>query len=381
MLQDKLQQIDQDLIDLLSARIAILRESEPLSLEEQLANFTPILAQAGVPEFVWKNIVTSCAAALAANSSSPANIKPRRVTVIGGRGMMGRFFTQRLSAAGHNVNILEHNDWNHADRLLAETELVLVCVPIECALDVIRKAARYLDTTTALADITSIKTPIVQAMLEHHKGPVMGLHPMFGPSVKSFLSQNVVVCPGRRDEEFQWLLDLIESEGGKLIVSTPEEHDQMMVAIQAIRHFCAFSLGVFLAEEGIDIDRSLKFSSAIYRLELDMVSRLFAQDASLHMNIMLAEEERRQAIGRLVHTYSRLANLVVQKDQAALRREFEAAHSVFRSETARALKESDHVINSLSTLLAASEVELRRRKEEKVEFINCDINSMICVIK
>jgi prephenate dehydrogenase/chorismate mutase/prephenate dehydrogenase len=153
-----------------------------------------------------------------------------------------------------------------------------------------------------------------------------------------------------------------------------------MVSIQAIRHFCAFSLGVFLAEEGIDIDRSLKFSSTSYRLELNMVSRLFAQDASLHMNIMLAEEERRQAIGRLVNTYNRLANLVVQKDQADLMREFEAARSVFRSEATRALKESDHVINSLSTLLAASEVELRRRKEEKVEFINCDINSMICVV-
>jgi prephenate dehydrogenase/chorismate mutase/prephenate dehydrogenase len=228
---------------------------------------------------------------------------------------------------------------------------------------VIQKAARYLDTTTALADITSIKTPIVQAMLEHHQGPVMGLHPMFGPSVKSFLSQNVVVCPGRRDEAFQWLLDLIENEGGKLIVSTPEEHDQMMVAIQAIRHFCAFSLGVFLAEEEIDIDRSLKFSSTSYRLELNMVSRLFAQDVSLHMNIMLAEEERRQAIGRLVNTYNRLANLVVQKDQAALMREFEAARSVFRSEATRALKESDHVINSLSTLLAASEIEQQRYLE------------------
>jgi prephenate dehydrogenase/chorismate mutase/prephenate dehydrogenase len=260
MIQEKLKQIDQELIELVGKRIAVLAESEPLSLDEQLSNFTPLLAQAGVPKFVWKNLVISCFAALATASSSPANIKPRQVTVIGGRGLMGRFFTQQLSVAGHDVNILEHNDWNHADRLLAEAELVLVCVPIEHTLDVIRKAARYLDTTTALADITSIKTPIVQAMLEHHKGPIMGLHPMFGPSVKSFLSQNVVVCPGRRDEAFQWLLDLIESEGGKLIMSTPEEHDQMMVAIQAIRHFCAFSLGVFLAEEGIDIDRSLKLN-------------------------------------------------------------------------------------------------------------------------
>jgi prephenate dehydrogenase/chorismate mutase/prephenate dehydrogenase len=357
MIKQKLKEIDQDLIELLSKRIAVLAESEPPSLEEQLSNLTPLLAQAGVPEFVWKNLVISCFAALATASSSPANIKPRRVTVIGGRGMMGRFFTQRLSAAGHDVNILEHDDWNHADRLLADAELVLVCVPIEHTLDVIQKAARYLDTTTALADITSIKTPIVQAMLEHHKGPVMGLHPMFGPSVKSFLSQNVVVCPGRRDEAFQWLLDLIENEGGKLIVSTPEEHDQMMVAIQAIRHFCAFSLGVFLAEEGIDIDRSLKFSSTSYRLELNMVTRLFAQCTPLYVDIMLATEERREAIARLATTYNRLAQLVVQKDRDTLIREFTAARSVFGEELSYGLEESTDVINVLNTLLAAKEVE------------------------
>ena len=376
MLQQKLKQIDQDLIELLGKRIAVLAESEPPTLEEQLDNFTPLLAQAGVPEFVWQNVVISCAAALATKSSSPTNAKPRRVTVIGGRGLMGRFFTSRLSAAGHYVNILEHDDWNNADRLLAEAELVLVCVPIECTLDVIRNAARFLAPTTALADITSIKTPIVQAMLEHHRGPVMGLHPMFGPSVKSFLSQKVVVCPGRRDEAFQWLLDLIESEGGKLVVCTPEEHDQMMVAIQAIRHFSTFSLGVFLAAEGIDISRSLEFSSPIYRLEIDMVSRFFTQSSPMYVDIMIATEERREAIGRLATTYNQLAQLVVHKDRDTLIREFEAARSVFGEDLSCTLEESTHVINALSALLAAREVErkhpavartLRQRKIMKKE--------------
>lgn len=44
-------------------------------------------------------------------------------------------------------------------------------------------------------------------------------------------------------------------------------------------------------------------------------------------------------------------------------REFEAIRNVFRSEAARALKESDRVINSLSTLLAASEIEQQRYLE------------------
>ena len=39
----------------------------------------------------------------------------------------------------------------------------------------------YLPKECILADVTSIKAQPLQAMLEVHDGPVVGLHPMFGP--------------------------------------------------------------------------------------------------------------------------------------------------------------------------------------------------------
>ena len=355
MAPETLDQIDQELIKLLGKRIALLRESELSECSEKGFDRAPLLEQTGVPEFVWENFTTSCAAASTATSSSSTPVTPRQVTVIGGGGKMGQFFTRQLSTAGHHVRILEPNDWEHADQLLGNAELVLICVPTEHAVTVIEKASQYLAPDTALADITSIKTPIVEAMLEQHSGPVLSLHPMFGPGTDSFLSQNVVACPARTQEAFQWLLDLLESRGGKVTVCTPQEHDQMMGIIQAIRHFSTFSLGVFLAEEGIDINQSLEFSSPLYRLKVDMVSRLFAQDSSLPLGIMLHAEEHRQAISRLATTYSRLAQLVSQKDYATLRQEFESTRGVFEQETTRALTETNYVIDSLSVLLAAAD--------------------------
>ena len=357
MMPLSLKEIDQEIINLLSKRIAILKDSLPIQAES--GDITQLLNQAGVPEFVWKSITISCAAAIASSTSfTPA--KPRKVTIIGGNGKLGSFFSQQLSHAGHDVSILEHNNWDEAPQLLGKAELVLVCVPIEYTISVIQQAAPYLKADTALADITSVKTPIVQEPLKQHKGPVLSLHPMFGPGVQSFLSQNVIVCPGLQEQVFKWLLDLIESSGGKLIACTPEEHDRMMVAIQAIRHFTTFSLGVFLAEEGIDIGRSLEFSSPLYRLEIDIVSRLFAQDPALSVDIMSAGIERRQAITRLVETYSRLAQLVENKDEAALKREFTATSSTFAQGANQAVAESNHIIDSLSLLLAAKVTQAQR---------------------
>lgn len=265
-------------------------------------------------------------------SSKPNYTKPRQVTIIGGDGMMGRFFTKKLSAIGHNVKILGAQDWEQAEQLLGDADLVLVSVPIEHTLDVIRSAAKYITPNTALADITSIKAPVVETMLNYHNGPVMGLHPMFGPSVNSFLSQNVVVCPGRYCEAFQWFLDLIESEGGKLIFSTASEHDQMMVIVQAIRQFSTFSLGLFLTNEGIDINRSWDFSSPSYRQEIEIVGRLFAQSAPLIVDIMLATKERREAINKVASTYNKLARLVIQGDRETLIHELQTAQDFFKNE-------------------------------------------------
>lgn len=366
MSKKKLEQIDRALIELLSQRITVLAQPEANlaapSLDEQLVNVMPILTQTGVPEFLWQSLVNGCTAALAKPSLPLADSKSRRVTIIGGRGLMGSFFTQWLSASGHEVNILEHNDWNRADKLLGGVDMVLVCVPLNKMPEVIRKAAKYLDETTALADVASIKSSVVQTMLEHHSGPVIGLHPMFGGGIKSFLSQNVAVCPGRECEAFQWLLELIEQDGGKVVMCTAEEHDRMMTAIQAIRHFVTFSLGVFLAAENIDIGRTLEIASPAYRMEIGMLSRLFSSSTPLYIDIMLATKERREAIERLAKTYSQLAQVVVHEDRDFLLEKFEAVRKVLEQQMTCTLEESTHSINSLSTLLTAQRMSKKNQE-------------------
>ncbi len=253
---------------------------------------------------------------------------PKVITIVGGNGRMGKFFNNQLTASGHRVNIVGSN-WQGADSLLPQADLVLISVPIECTCEIIERTAQYLTPHTALADITSIKIEPVRAMLEHHSGAVMGLHPMFGPSVESFAQQKVVVCSGRNDEAFDWLLDLMRNQQAELIFSTPEEHDQMMVMIQATRHFCRLTQAVYLAQEKIDIDKSLSMSSPVYRQEIDILKRLLNQNPQLCIDIMLATEERCQAIKLLADTYNRLARLIETKDREGLVKEIEFTQNFF----------------------------------------------------
>jgi prephenate dehydrogenase len=345
-----LQEIDRELIELLGKKIALLRRQNPPH-----SSPTELLSQAGVPEFVWRNLTLNCVAA--SQIAHPSLTKPRKVTVIGGEGKMGRFFVEQLAAAGHRVNILERDDWEDAPELLGKADLVLICTPIEHTVNAIAKASAYLSPSTVLADISSCKTDVVSSMLEHHSGSVLSLHPMFGPNTRSLLSQNIIVCPGRNIEAGRWFLDFMTKKGGKIVFCTPQEHDKMMAIVQAIRHFVTFSLGVFLAEEGINFKRNLKFATPLYRLQLDLVNRLFASDSSLSLHLMLCKSEQRQTINRLATTYSRLADLVDREDRETLKQEFDATSGFLQERGDRAVRESDYLLESLSIFLAVEENE------------------------
>lgn len=343
--------LDRDLVYLIDQRLKLLRDRP--SAENPTAVPEAAIAETQLPGYIWRSLDTACRAAAITRPTSPCRETSHHITIIGGRGVMGRFFAQRLTHFGHRVAVLGRTDWAQAREIMADTDLVLFCVPIDRTIEIIEQLTAQIPPTAAIADITSIKSPQLQAMLTSHPGPVVGLHPMFGPGVESFLSQKVVVCPGRDREAWQWLIDLMDADGADLIHCTAEEHDQMMIAVQAIRHFATFGLGIFLADAKIDISRSLDLSSPIYRIGIDMVSRLFGQDAELYVDIMLATPDRQQAIQQLAATFVRLADRVTSGDRDGLIAEFANATTAFGGETKRAVYESDQLIEMLSLLLAS----------------------------
>ena len=111
-------------------------------------------------------------------------------------------------------------------------------------------------------------------------------------------------------------VDLAGSQRGSL-EGDPAEHDKAMAVIQALRHFATFSFGKFLFERQIALDQTLEYSSPIYRLELGMVGRLFAQDPTLYSEIILATPERRALLrDYLASLQKNLALIEEERDKA-----------------------------------------------------------------
>ena len=269
------------------------------------------------------------------------------ILIVGGKGDMGKYFSSCFGKSGYRTRILGSKDWDNVESLCSGVDLALISVPIAKTVSVIERLAPYLPHNAVLADLTSIKGVPMKAMMKSHTGPVLGIHPLFGPTTSSMDKQIIVVTPGRGNEDCQWLIKQLTEWGAIIIRSDEEEHDRIMAIVQALRHFATFTFGRFLFKQNINLFRSLEFSSPIYRLELGMVGRLFAQSPELYSEIIFASGERCELLKDYIESMTELMDMVENSNKNDFERQFNEIAEWFGPFSEQAMRESTFLIDKL----------------------------------
>ena len=331
-LRDQIDEVDKALLDLLAKRLTLVAEVGEVKSRYGLPIYVPereatMLASRrheaellGVPPDLIEDVLRRVMreSYTSENDKGFKTLCPelRPIVIVGGKGQMGRLFEKMLTLSGYQVQILDKGDWDNAEAMLANAGMVIISVPIHLTEQVIGELPP-LPQDCILVDLASVKNKPLQAMLAAHAGPVLGLHPMFGPDCGSLAKQVVVWCDGRQPEAYQWFLEQIQVWGARLHRISAVEHDQNMAFIQALRHFATFAYGLHLAEENVQLDQLLALSSPIYRLELAMVGRLFAQDPQLYADIIMSSESNLALIKRYYKRFGEAIKLLEQGDKQA----------------------------------------------------------------
>ena len=362
-LRDQIDAVDKQLIDLLAERLRLVGEVGEVKTEHGLPIYVPdreatmlrkrrAEAEAkGVPANLIEDILRRTMRESYASENETGfkmvNAEMKRIVIIGGNGLLGKRFVEMFELSGYQVDILGRANWDQAEQICSKAGLVIVGSPIDVTESVIKQLS-YLPDDCILADITSIKDAPLHAMLDVHKGPVVGLHPMFGPDISSFAKQVVVYCDGRGKDKYMWLIEQMKIWGAHLYNVEAKTHDESMTLIQALRHFTSFVYGVHLQEVDADLKQLLDLSSPIYRLELAMVGRLFAQEPTLYADIILSQKNNLAMIKRYHKHFSDAIELLENADREAFIDRFKSVtdwmgdySSLFMNES-RALLQQAH---------------------------------------
>jgi chorismate mutase/prephenate dehydrogenase len=362
-LRQKIDAIDDHFVSLLAKRRELVEEVIQLKKKYRLPVYHPAREENLIskrrkqgsgegldPDFIeelYRLILHHSRVSQSQELSRKASKPGATILLVGGSGEMGRYFHRWFNAAGYRVRILDQHDWDQVDSLCQGIDLALVGVPIEVTADVIRNLGPYLPETAILADITSIKELPLRAMLKAHRGPVIGLHPLFGPDTSTMDKQIVVKTQGRMPEQCQWLMSQLNTWGVITVTTEAREHDEIMAYVQALRHFATFGFGRFLYQQKADIFKSLEFSSPIYRLELGMVGRLFAQDPRLYAEIIFATPERQELLKLYLTSMVEQIEILNKADKEEFCREFSRISEWFGPFVDQAMRESSYLIDKL----------------------------------
>lgn len=275
--------------------------------------------------------------------------RPETIGLIGGSGLMGRMFAPLFEAEGHRVLIAGRSTALGYEALAAQADCVIVTVPIEATVPMIRRIAPHVRPGALLSDFTSVKQEPVAAMLDS-RASVIGCHPVFGP-MPNVAGQNVVLCPERPGPYLAWYRGFFERNGMRVVEMSPAEHDQAMAVIQGLTHFINVAFARTLQSEHVNIERVLEVCSPVYRMLFAVLSRILSGDPRLYGQIQLTNRENVPVLQALLRNGAGLLETIQRGDAEGFYRAFEEAATYLGDFKHTARDESNFLVEQLKRYL------------------------------
>ncbi len=253
--------------------------------------------------------------------SMSLKIKTKVIGIIGGKGCMGNYFAKLFKKFGFNVLISDLNTKLNNKDLIEKSDIVIFSLPLHLSIQIIKENIKFLREDQLVMDFTSLKQKQIKEMLKS-KAQIIGLHPMFGPSVHSPKNQIILYSPVRTQLEKE-IKKFFEAFGFVIQKIDPKKHDQLMSIVQVLIHFKAVVIGKALEKMKINIDETLSVASPAYEMELAMIGRIFAQNSKLYGAIEIMNPETEKVLKILEKSFDLYKDIVLKKDLNAFCKEFD----------------------------------------------------------
>lgn len=254
-------------------------------------------------------------------------IEKSNMTIIGGTRGLGRWIAEHLND-DFNITITSRNKTtglevarelnveysNDNIEAIQNADIVIFSVPIEHTAETIKEVAPHAPEGSLLMDVCSIKTEAAESLNKYapKNVEILPCHPMFGPRVPTIKRQIVVLTPieNRSNNWFDRVEKYLTKSECEIVVTTPEEHDKYMSIVQGLTHFSFITLASTIRKLHINVERSRSFSSPVYSLMLDMVSRVVYQNPYLYYSIQKNNKETSNAREALIKEGAYLSKLI-----------------------------------------------------------------------
>jgi len=268
----------------------------------------------------------------------------KTVSIIGGAGRMGRWFSEFFIKEGFDVTVSGRTR-DKLDQLkrdlpsvkiaqgnieaIKDADMVVISVPPQTFESVVAEIGPWLNPKQVVIDISSLKEIPVKLMHKHIRRCItLGTHPVFGPSAKDY-HQNFVLTPTReRERKFAFdFKEWLEERGFNVSIMSPRKHDKLMGAVLGLSHF----IGIAVSDTWLDL--SLKelrgVGGSSFKLLFQLAENVLHSDPTLYAEIQMNLPSSEVVESLFEHNVRRWLKLVKSRDKNRFIVEMERLRKAF----------------------------------------------------
>src|SRR3984885_2414455 len=281
----------------------------------------PTLAEDLLRLLIRSSLTTQERASVAAHGAGSG----RRVLVIGGAGLMGRWFVDFLSSQGFAVEVADPaanradgmgvEDWRKTD---LQHDFIELATPLSIT-DGILKDLALRRPPGVIFDIGSLKSPLRAGLhaLRSHGCKVTSVHPMFGPDTELLSGRHVIFVDLGNAAALEAVQQLFAPTMAERIIMSLDDHDRLIAYVLGLSHALNIAFFTALADSGEAAPRLARLSSTTFDAQLDVASRVAQESPELYYEIQSLNDYGAESLEALSKAVERIRTAVLSQDHAA----------------------------------------------------------------
>jgi chorismate mutase/prephenate dehydrogenase len=282
---------------------------------------SPGLAEDLLRLLIRSSLTTQERASVAARGAGSG----RRVLVIGGAGLMGRWFVEFLSSQGFAVEVADPagahagvvcvDDWRKTD---LQHDFIMLATPLGVT-DAILRDLALRRPPGVIFDIGSLKSPLRAGLLalRSHGCRVTSVHPMFGPDTELLSGRHVIFVDLGSVPALEAVKELFAPTMAEQVVMSLDDHDRLIAYVLGLSHALNIAFFTALAESGEAAPRLARLSSTTFDAQLDVASRVARDNPDLYYEIQSLNDYGAESLEALSKAVERIRTAVLSQDHAA----------------------------------------------------------------
>jgi len=340
-LRDRIREIDEGILRLVAERLEAARTigkakrtaGEPLRdydvertvLDRAAATATRLDLPADTVRALMQGLITASRAEQERVSYSTYAGEAGHISVVGGRGRMGRWLVDFLENQGHRVTVVDRGDgapWE------VDASIAFLATPPEVMPDLIHgfAAARF---PGVVCDIASLKGHLTDSVGRAVGSglAVTSIHPMFGPSARTLSDKVVCICDCGRPDATAAVVGLFADTAATLVTLDFAGHDRVVSYVLGLSHLMNLLFAKVLAagtERFGDVNR---VGSTTFHAQIETARTVLGEDSDLYFAIQRINQNTPELYEAVRREFDELASWVATGDRDSFARMMEASRA------------------------------------------------------